>query len=228
MRVHAGRCSAALLFLPCLLLATAASARQADPVADRAREAREELVPVPLDARERAFVAFAVDRSRLKGQAMEIAMQRSPSPELQVLAETMHEEHLALTEALLALAGRDSPATVTDAADHAELVELREVPAERFDARFIALLRGLHAETARRYRELVADPQAGERLRRHARDALPVIELHRRLLDDAEALLADAARAAAGADDHAIADADADADAEATADDLDGGDPQPR
>lgn len=215
MRAHAAIRTAVLLAaLPWLLQATPAVGWQADAVADRAREARETLIPVPLDAADRAFVAYAVDRSRLTGQAMEIAMQRSPSPELQVLAESMHEEHLALTEALLELAGPDSPSTVTSVGEHAELVELRAVAAEQFDQHFIEVLRRLHADTAARYRQFSAGEQGGERVRRHARDALPVIELHRRLLDDAEALLADA-----GAGAGAVAEADPAAD-EAESDEL--------
>jgi predicted outer membrane protein len=172
------------------LAAGPALAWQADHLADRALEAREALVPVPLNPVDREFVGFALDRSRLKGQAMDIAVERSRSPELRVLASSMREEHRALTDSLLELAGRDSPAAVTDATEHGELATLREVDDAGFDERFIAVLRRLHGEAQARYRRLADDPAASPRVREHARDALPVIELHRRLVEDAEQLLA--------------------------------------
>jgi predicted outer membrane protein len=180
----------------CLILtlvlcpALPALAGQADHLANRDREARETLASGPLNEVDRNFVEFALDRSRMKGQAMEIAMQRAMSPEVRILAGSLHAEHLGLTEGLLQLAPVDSPATVTDVADHPELARLREIPDAQFDRLFIDSMRRVHREALPRYQAHVAHPGASERVRQHALNAIPVIELHETLMDDADQLLA--------------------------------------
>jgi putative membrane protein len=186
MRAHRSCLIIALALAP----AAPALAWQADHLANRDREARETLAQGPLNEVDREFVNFALDRSRMKGQAMEIALQRATTPEVRVLADSLFAEHQALTAGLLQLAPPDSPATVTDIADHPELARLREAPAAQFDRLFIATMRRAHGEALPRYQALVANPGASERVRQHALDAIPVIELHETLMGDADQLLA--------------------------------------
>jgi predicted outer membrane protein len=177
-----------------LLLAPVAPALawQADHLANQARQARDTLASEPLNEADRGFVEFAIDRSRMKAQAMEIAMARAASPEVRVLADALYAEHRALTEGLLQLAPADSPAVATDVGDHSELARLREVPDAGFDRLFIDTMRRTHRETLPRYQAAAADPAASERVRQHAQDAIPVIELHETLMDDTDQLLAEA------------------------------------
>jgi predicted outer membrane protein len=179
----------------CLILAFAlapavpAFGWQADHLADRDRAAQEPVAAALNDV-DRAFVEFAIDRSRMKGQAMEIAMERATSPEVRVLAESLRAEHQALTAGLLQLTPADSPATATDVGDHPQLARMREVPDAQFDRLFLDTMRRTHGESLPRYKAVVANPAASEHVRQHALDAIPVIELHEALIDDADLLLA--------------------------------------
>jgi predicted outer membrane protein len=155
---------------------------QADPLAERARAEQEHLPPVELGAADRDFIGFALERSRALGNALQIAQDRTLSPELQVLAESMHEEQLATTRALLELAGRDSEPAATTMVQFRELAELQTTPQEQFDRRFAALLRSLHDEVLQRFRAAEHDPQLHPQVRELASQALPLFELHLELV----------------------------------------------
>jgi predicted outer membrane protein len=183
---HASGCVAAAV----LLFVSAPVAAQADHLENLARAEQPSLTAIEAGTADHAFLTFALDRARVKRQLLEIALQRTASPEMQVLAETMHEEHVAVAHTLLELAGQDLAATATSMAEHPELAHLRQLPPEQLDQRMLAQLQALHRETLPRYLAAERDPQLDGRVRDFARETVPLLQMHLELIGEAEQLLA--------------------------------------
>jgi predicted outer membrane protein len=182
---------AAVVAVFCLMLAGPALAlAQADHLENRERIEQPVAEPLELGMADQNFLNFALERARVSRQALEIGLQRAQSPELRVLAESMHEEQLAMIEALLELAGRDLQATATEMQGYDELAELRTLPPEAFDARFLDVLHALNRRTLPRYQAASNDGQLDDRVRALANEATPVLELHLELIGEVEQLYA--------------------------------------
>lgn len=139
---------------------------------------------IALNRADSEFLGYALDHSRAMTQALEIAIDRTPSPEIAEMAVQMHDAHLALSAGLMELAA-GSDASHTTMFEHLQVRALREVPPTQFDRAFFKVMREAHDEALLRYRIAVRDPRLSERVRMLAEQALPTIEMHDGLTEHA-------------------------------------------
>lgn len=136
------------------------------------------------DAQE--YVTQAASSDQYEIQSSQLALQQSKNTEVRQFAQQMIDQHRASTQKLQTAstgAALQAPRTEMLPAHRAKLDELREETGAEFDEKYLEQQREAHAEALALHQAMANSQNAPAQLTGFAREAVPIVQGHARMLE---------------------------------------------